>query len=65
MATKTVIITKTTRTGDDETNVNHIDAHVKKEDFLSRDRNKAGMIALIITTLPGMLCCSVFSGCRR
>ncbi|KAH3830457.1 hypothetical protein DPMN_103701 [Dreissena polymorpha] len=24
MATKTVIITKTTRTGDDETNVNHI-----------------------------------------
>ena len=57
MATKTVIITKTKRTG----NVNHIvsfsketECSCKKEDFLSRDRNKAGMIALISTTLTKM-----------
>ncbi|KAH3707322.1 hypothetical protein DPMN_066723 [Dreissena polymorpha] len=30
MATKTVIITKTTRTGDDETNVNHIASFSKE-----------------------------------
>ncbi|KAH3752923.1 hypothetical protein DPMN_187549 [Dreissena polymorpha] len=54
MAMKTVIITKINRTG----NVNHIvrfskiqNAHVKREYFLFRDRNKAGMIALISTTL--------------
>ncbi|KAH3737954.1 hypothetical protein DPMN_044552 [Dreissena polymorpha] len=52
MATKTVIITKTKRTG----NVN-----VKKEGFLSRDRNKAGMIALISTTLTKMGCYVVLS----
>ncbi|KAH3869069.1 hypothetical protein DPMN_032227 [Dreissena polymorpha] len=57
MSTKTVIITKTKRTG----NVNHINAHVKKEDFLSRDRNKAGMIALSSTTLTKMGCHVVLS----
>ncbi|KAH3692752.1 hypothetical protein DPMN_194504 [Dreissena polymorpha] len=64
MATKMVIITKTKRTG----NVYHIvslakkqNAHVKKEDFLSRERNKAGMIALISTTLTKMGCYVVLS----
>ncbi|KAH3805820.1 hypothetical protein DPMN_134129 [Dreissena polymorpha] len=57
MATKTVIITKPKRTGI----VNHIvsfsketECSCKKEDFLSRDRNKAGMIALISTPLTKM-----------
>jgi len=53
--------------GDDETKVNHIvkakkqNAHVKKEDFLSLDRNKAGMIYLISTTLTKMGCFVVLS----
>ncbi|KAH3739345.1 hypothetical protein DPMN_045997 [Dreissena polymorpha] len=64
MATKTVIITKTKRTG----NLNYVvssrkknKANVKKEDFLSRDRNRVGMIALISTTLTKMGCYVVLS----
>ncbi|KAH3704872.1 hypothetical protein DPMN_079933 [Dreissena polymorpha] len=66
MSTKTVIITKTTRTGGDETNVNHI-VSLGKETTCSCskgtffDRNTAGMIALISTTLPKMGCYIVLS----
>jgi len=69
MATKTVIITKTKRTGDDETNVNHIVSFRKETEcsckkgktFSSRDRNNAGMIALISITLTKMGCYVVLS----
>ncbi|KAH3736151.1 hypothetical protein DPMN_042713 [Dreissena polymorpha] len=65
MAMNTVIIAKTKRTG----NVNHIVSFSKetecscqkKEDFLSRDRNKAGMIALISTNLTKVGCYVVLS----
>ncbi|KAH3866989.1 hypothetical protein DPMN_030113 [Dreissena polymorpha] len=58
MVTKTVLLSKTAHTRDEETNVNPIvsftketECSCKKEDFLSRDKNKAGMIALINTAL--------------
>ncbi|KAH3709873.1 hypothetical protein DPMN_069338 [Dreissena polymorpha] len=64
MSTKTVIITKSKRTG----NVNHIvrfsketECSCKKERLLSHDRNKAVMIALISTTLTKMRCYVVLS----
>ncbi|KAH3733326.1 hypothetical protein DPMN_039752 [Dreissena polymorpha] len=52
---------------DDETKVNHSvkakkqNAYVKKKDFWSHDRNKAGMIDLISTTLTKMGCYVVLS----
>ncbi|KAH3724393.1 hypothetical protein DPMN_050210 [Dreissena polymorpha] len=59
MSTKTVIITKSKRTG----NVNHIVSFSKETEcscnkgrILSRDRNTAGIIALISTTLTKMGC---------
>jgi len=36
MVTKTVIITKTNRTGDDKTNVNHIVSFSKETEFLCK-----------------------------
>ncbi|KAH3854551.1 hypothetical protein DPMN_097094 [Dreissena polymorpha] len=64
MSTKTVIITKSKRTG----NVNHIvsfsketECSCKKGRLLSHDRDKAGMIALISTTLTKMGCYVVLS----
>ncbi|KAH3802937.1 hypothetical protein DPMN_156635 [Dreissena polymorpha] len=64
MATKTVIITKTKRTG----NVNLVvsfsketDCSCKKGRLFSRGRNKVGMIALISTILTKMGCYVVLS----
>ncbi|KAH3830056.1 hypothetical protein DPMN_103293 [Dreissena polymorpha] len=58
-STKTVMITKSKRTG----NVNYTvsfsketECSCKKGRLLSRDRNMAGMIALISTTLTKMGC---------
>ncbi|KAH3807532.1 hypothetical protein DPMN_135877 [Dreissena polymorpha] len=70
MATKTVIITKTKRIGNVNQNVSfdkETECLWKKEYFLSRNRNKAGMIALISTNLTKKGCFVVlsFRGCRR